>query len=116
MENILRAITVFIVLLLTFLTFTTYANESYSGVGLEIRPKDQKIIIDTIIPNSPADKAGITPGLLITKVDDKSTEGMQVEDCAQMIRGPVGSKVKLELLDPVNNETITFEIKRDIIK
>ena len=113
MRHISRTMAVLIVLLLSF---TTYAGDSISGVGLIIMSKNQKIVIHKIIPNSPADKAGITPGLAIIKVDDKSTEGMQLDDCIHLIRGPVGSKVKLELLDSGTNESISFEITRDTIK
>ena len=113
MRNIMRTIAALIVLLLSF---TTYAEESISGVGLAIFVKNQKITISNIILHSPADKAGIAPSLIITKIDDRTTEGMQLEDCVHLIRGPVGSKVKLELLDPTKNETITFEIIRDTIK
>jgi len=112
MRKFLRSIAALIVLLLSF---TTYAEDSISGVGLLIGPRKQKIVIYEVIPNSPANKAGITPGLIIMKVDDKSTEGMQWEDCVHLIRGPVGSKVKLELFDPGRNKSISFEITRDTI-
>ena len=41
---------------------------------------------------------------------------MKTEEVGHMIRGPVGSKVKLELFDPSKNKAITFEITRDTIK
>ena len=113
MRNTLKTISTIIFLLLTF---TTYAEESFSGVGLEIVAKDNNIIISSIIPNSPAERAGITPSLVIMKVDDKSTKGMKAEEVAHMIRGPIGSKVKLELFDLTKNKAITFEIIRDTIK
>ena len=93
-----------------------HVGDSFTGIGLVIIAKDQKIVTDKVFPNTPASRVGVTPGVVIMKIGDKSTEGMQVEDCVNMIRGPVGSKVKLELFFPVNNMTITFEIPRGIIK
>ena len=113
MMNTLKTIATIILLLLTV---TTYAEDSFSGVGLEIMSKDNNTIIRSIIPNSPAEKAGITPGLVIMKVDDKSTKGMKAEEVGHMIRGPIGSKIKLELFDLTKNKAITFEITRDTIK
>ena len=111
--NTLKTISTIVFLLLTF---TTYAEDSFSGVGLEIMANDNNTVIRSIIPNSPAEKAGITPGLVIMKVDDKTTKGMQAEEVGNMIRGPIGSKVKLELFDINKNKIITFEITRDTIK
>lgn len=113
MRNRIKIIVTFIVLLLPF---TAYAEDSFSGVGLEIMTMDNQTIIKSVIPNSPADKEGITPGLVILKVDNKSTSGMEVQEVAFMIRGPVGDKVRLELFDPEKNNTTTLEIIRAIIE
>jgi carboxyl-terminal processing protease len=113
MKNVLKTIATIIVLVFTF---TTFAQDSYIGVGLVIFTRENKIIVSDTIPNSPAAKAEIPRGSVIMKIDGKTTAGMQVEECSQMIRGPIGSKVKLEIFDPVNNMTHTIELIRDTIK
>ena len=112
MRNTLITIAVLIGLLLTF---TSCTQEGLSGVGLQIIDEGQKITIISVVPDSPAARAGIVPGLVILKVDDKTTDGKDQEECAQMIRGPVGSKVRLELFDPTNSKTTTFELTKEII-
>jgi C-terminal processing protease CtpA/Prc len=68
--------------------------------------------IANVLPNSPALQAGLSAGLIIHKIDAIATKGMRLEDCVSLIRGPVGTKVRLELIDPEQNETNTVELTR----
>jgi carboxyl-terminal processing protease len=72
-------------------------------------------VMDTI-PGSPAERAGIAAGWLILKVDDLPLAGLPLREPIDMIRGPVGSKVRLELLDPQQEVTNTVEVTRERIQ
>jgi carboxyl-terminal processing protease len=65
-----------------------------------------------VLPNSPAAEAGLSSGLIICKIDDVLTVGMGIGQCAKLIRGPIGTKVRLQLVDPDQNETNTVELTR----
>ena len=84
------------------------------GMGIQIRSDStaSAVIIDHIVPNSPASEAGLTSGVIISKVDDESLAGKRLADVANRIRGPVGSKVKLELVTPDHSQTNTVELTR----
>jgi carboxyl-terminal processing protease len=97
------------------LTFTSYAQDSISGVGLEVTIKDQKLTIIGVIANTSASKMGLSSGLIIQMVDGVPTKDKSLEECIEMIRGTAGSKVKLELVDPTNDKTNTVELTREII-
>ena len=86
----------------------------FVGVGLMLGPGPggQGVIVQHIVPNSPAAEAGITNGLIITKVDDVSLEGKYLADCVNLIRGPVGTTVRLELVTPDHGQTNTVELTR----
>ncbi len=88
---------------------------SFAGVGLVLGIKDEKITIMDVLPNTPASKAGLVPGLVIQKIDGTNTKGMQLEDCVGMIRGPVDTRVKIELVDTAN-KTNTVELTREKIQ
>jgi S1-C subfamily serine protease len=88
---------------------------SFAGVGLVLGIKDEKITILDVLPNTPASKAGLVPGLVIQKIDGTNTKGMQLEDCAGMIRGPVDTRVKIELVDTANKAK-TVELTREKIQ
>ena len=84
------------------------------GVGIQIRSDStaSAVIIAQVVPNSPASEAGITSGVIISRVDDESLAGKRLADCANLIRGPVGSRVKLELVTPDHSQTNTVELTR----
>ncbi len=92
------------------------AQQPYSGIGAVLGEKDNNIIIIHIMPNTPAAKAGLSYGLVIRKIDGIATTGRNVEDCIAMIHGPVGSQVKLELVDLTYNKTNTVELTRASIQ
>lgn len=70
-----------------------------SGVGIRLEVNDQTKILTVVEPieNSPALKAGIQAGDQILAIDGKQTKGMTVEDASNLIRGDVGTKVKLDI-------------------
>ena len=88
-------------------------NGNFVGIGIYMTQNTQKnaVLIIKPIENSPAEKAGILPGDIITKIDD--TECTKLEDASNRIRGEEGTNVKLEIYR--NGETKTFEITRTTI-
>ncbi len=88
------------------------------GVGIAVRigPGKDAVIINQVMPNTPASEAGITNSLIISKVDGVLLEGKPLADCVNLIRGPVGSTVRLELVTPDNSQTNVVELTRRKIK
>ena len=86
----------------------------FVGVGIQIRSDFPAgaVIIAQVVSNSPASEAGLTSGVIISKVDDESLAGKRLADCANLIRGPVGTRVKLELVTPDHSQTNTVELTR----
>jgi len=82
------------------------------GAALGVDQQTQLLQITKVFPASPAFSAGLTNGILIQKINEQSTIGKTPDACAQLIRGPVGSKVRLEIINPTSNETNTVEITR----
>src|SRR6202020_3444649 len=54
----------------------------YYGVGMTIQPQNGKVVVVTPIENSPAFRAGIHPGDIITSIDGQSASGMSSDDVA----------------------------------
>jgi len=69
-----------------------------SGIGVVISSTDGKIMIEDVIENSPAAKNDLKIGDIIMKVDDESISGFDIKKVADMIRGKIGTKVKLLIL------------------
>ncbi|GBF78898.1 carboxyl-terminal processing protease CtpC [Aphanothece sacrum] len=70
-----------------------------TGVGIQLS-KDEKtkeLVVIAPIEDTPAFAAGILSKDVITKINGKTTEGMEVEDAVKLIRGTPGSKVTLTI-------------------
>ena len=93
-------------------TIMEETNGNFVGIGVYMTKDLEKnaILIIKPIENSPAEKAGILPGDLITKVDDVEYTGDKLEEASNKIRGEEGTNVKLEIYR--NGETKTFELTR----
>ena len=82
------------------------------GTSLVLDGDTKTIRIAKIIPNSPADKAGVVSGLIIQRIDDTQTKGLSLKECVKLLAGPVGSKVRLALVDAKSKESKSVELTR----
>ncbi len=88
----------------------------YGGVGLRISTRRDTLTVISPMEGSPAKRAGIFPGDQIIKVDSISTIGLSLNKTAKMIRGKVGTTVKLTIRRPgIHGESI-YTLKREKIK
>ncbi len=89
----------------------------FEGIGVSIKQdEDERIIVFAPIPNSPAATAGLQPFDIIVAIDDISTDGMNLSDAADKIRGPRGTSVKLTVERKKEGqdepERLDFSVKR----
>ncbi len=88
----------------------------FGGLGISIKLEDKKIIIIMVMPNSPAQKAGLRPGDEIIAINGKATKKMTLEKVIMKLRGKPKSKVKLTILRPSGNQKFTKSITREAFK
>jgi carboxyl-terminal processing protease len=88
-------------------------QSSFGGIGASISMnKDKQIVIVLPMDNSPALKAGIRANDLILAVDGKPTDGLTVQQTVSMVRGPIGTPVKLTILHEGEKTPVEIEIVR----
>lgn len=83
-----------------------------TGVGIQLAAdeKTKKLTVIAPIEDSPAFAAGILAKDIILKIDDKTTEGMDVNKAVTLIRGAANTQVKLTVLR--GDKQLDFNIKR----
>ncbi len=97
--------------------FNKHTRGEFVGVGIQITQDIGKHIrVESPLEDSPAYKAGIKPGDLITAVDGKSTLDMTINQAVSEITGEPGTKVTLTVKDSVSNEIRDVVLVRDQIK
>lgn len=87
-------------------------TDNVVGVGLVLGVNNHEVIIQEVFPNTPASRAGLSPGLIVQEIDDTATDDKRLWKWVGMIRGAAGTKVKLKLVDAITNRTNTVEIIR----
>lgn len=97
-----------------FEDLTSSITSKIYGIGVNIYSNSGKIEIFNVMPATPADFAQLKQGDIITAVNGKEINGMNVSDVAALVRGPENSVVELTILR--NNKKITKKIKRKEIK
>ena len=85
-----------------------------SGIGVNIMNDAGKIIVFSVIDNTPAKEAGIKANDVIIKVDGKNVSGMNISEVATLVRGKEGSIVTLEIQR--KNKKIIKSVRRKTIK
>ncbi|PSB42179.1 carboxyl-terminal processing protease CtpC [Chamaesiphon polymorphus] len=87
------------------------------GVGIQLSQNEKTKRLEVIAPieDTSASKAGILSKDIITKIDGKSTVGMDVNRAVQLIRGKEGTTVKLTILRD-NRQTLEFNLLRQQIE
>jgi carboxyl-terminal processing protease len=86
------------------------------GVGLEIQMKDQHVVIVAPIDNSPAQRAGLRSGEIIMSVDGQDIAGLPLDQVVARITGPVGTPVKLGVLNPKTHHLRNVTLVRAAIE
>lgn len=83
-----------------------------TGVGIQLTQdeKTKKLVVISPIEDTPAFTAGIQSKDIITKIDGKSTEGMDTNQAVNLIRGEANTEVTLTILR--NSKELEFKLKR----
>jgi carboxyl-terminal processing protease len=87
----------------------------YYGVGMLIQPQNNKIVVVSPFEGTPSYKAHIHPGDIIVAVDGKSTENMNSEDVANVLKGPKGTHVIITIAREGSSTPLVFDLVRDEI-
>jgi len=80
-----------------------------------VAPRESKTVVMQPYVGAPAFNAGIRPGDVIMKVDDKSTDGLTTTDVADLLKGPKGTVVKITVSREGYDQQLVFTVTRDEI-
>src|SRR6516165_8575674 len=87
----------------------------YYGVGMQVGPRNNKVIVIAPFAGAPAYRAGIRPGDVIVAVDGKPTDNMSTSDVAELLKGPKPTTVKITVLREGTDKPLDFSVVRDEI-
>ncbi len=100
----------------TFKEFREGTTGRFVGVGIEIGMEDGLVKIVSPIEGSPAFRAGLKSGDLITKIDDTVVKGLTMDQAVKRMRGEPGTKVVLTVFRKAETRSFPVTITREEIR
>ena len=87
----------------------------YSGVGLTISADGGMVKVISPMDDSPAARAGVQAGDVISSIDGQNAAGLTVSQVSEKLRGPVGASVKVTFLRD-GSDPLEVTLTREVIK
>jgi len=100
----------------TFKEFREGTTGKFVGVGIEIGMEDGLVKVVSPIEGSPAFRAGIKSGDLITKIDESYVKGLSMDQAIKKMRGEPQTKVQLTIYRKDENRSFPVTIVREEIR
>ena len=88
----------------------------FGGLGIEVTQEEGLIKVVTPIIDTPAAKAGILSGDIITAIDDELVQGLSLNQAVDKMRGAVDTTVRLKIARGPKKDTQEIKITRAVIK
>jgi carboxyl-terminal processing protease len=96
--------------------FQEAVTGEFEGVGMTVEKDDRGLRVLEAFKGAPADGAGIEKGDVILSVDGRSIAGLSSTLATGRIKGPAGTRVKLEVFSPGATDTRSVQVKREKIE
>src|SRR6478672_6162686 len=88
----------------------------FGGLGIEVTMEDGLVKVVSPIDDTPASKAGLLSGDLITQIDDDAVQGLSLEQAVNKMKGAVNTKTKLKILRKGKDTPIEVVLTREVIR
>ena len=95
---------------------TTMKGEEFGGLGLEVMQDEGLVRVVSPIDDTPAARAGMLSGDLITKIDDTPVQGLSLKEAVDRMRGTAKTSVRLTVSRGEAKDLKEFMIVREIIR
>jgi len=94
----------------------TETSGKFGGLGIEVGMEAGVVKVISPIDNTPASKAGLKAGDYIVKINGVQVQGKSLMEAVDLMRGPVGSNIKITVRRRGVKKALIFDITREIIQ
>ena len=99
-----------------FLEMQTETSGEFGGLGIEVSMESGVVKVIAPIDDTPASRAGVKAGDYIVKINDTQVQGKTLMEAVNLMRGPVGTSIKITIRRKGLKKAKIFEITREIIE
>ncbi|MFY7973682.1 MAG: S41 family peptidase [Rubrivivax sp.] len=100
----------------SFRDFRENTGGKFVGIGIEMNMEDGLVKVVSPIEGSPAFRAGLKSGDLVTRIDDTPVRGLNSDQAVKRMRGDPGTKVQLTVFRKSENRSFPVTIVREEIR
>ena len=87
----------------------------FGGLGIEVTMEDGLVKVVAPMDETPAARAGIMSGDLITAIDDDAVQGLSLEQAVSKMKGPINTKTRLKIMRKGADQPVEISVTREII-
>ncbi len=88
----------------------------FGGLGIEVTMENGLVKVVAPMDDTPAAKAGIMSGDLVTHINDEAVQGLTLEQAVNKMKGPINTKTRLKIMRKGADQPIDVSIVREIIR
>jgi carboxyl-terminal processing protease len=93
----------------------TQTRGEFGGLGIEVTMENGVVKVVSPIEDTPAAKAGLMSGDLITALDKEQIQGLTLQEAVEKMRGPVNSPITLTIVRKGVEDPFDVKVTRDVI-
>jgi CubicO group peptidase (beta-lactamase class C family) len=82
------------------------------GTALDLDASSGLLRITKVYSDSPGQRAGLSAGMLVQRINGFSVTGKSLRDCLNLMQGPEGTKVQMHVVNPERKETNQVELTK----
>ncbi len=93
----------------------TQTSGKFGGLGIEVTMENELVKVITPIDDTPAAKAGVLAGDLISQIDGENVRGLSLQEAVKRMRGLINTPIELTILRQGADRPLKIKIIRDEI-
>ena len=94
----------------------TETSGEFGGLGIEVSMEAGVVKVISPIDDTPAAMAGIKSGDYIVKIANEQVQGKSLMEAVKLMRGAIGTSIKLTVRRKGEKKALVFDIKREVIE